>query len=152
MEIWKEFIGQLLAAFGTIETDLINTAFALLIFAGSLLINQLFGAIMAATSTNVWESFDIKRFLRSILKGILICLGMIFFVLILDLAPILLVRLNMIGTDNNLQQMLTVAEIVVIVVVAFKKNFVEIYAKLKTLFGVNDIITDGVDVNSVDLG
>lgn len=117
----------------------------LLVFA--MFCNQILGAVMARTGFE--NTFDIKRLLRSFLKGFLICNAILIFCIVLDVFPVLLERVNVIGSDSIVSTIMTVLEVVAILVIAIVKYCKEVYEKLLTLFEVNiDEVKEFIQQNS----
>lgn len=116
-----------------IKVDLENALIGLGVLLVCYITNMVLGAVMSAT---VGE-FDFKRFLKSIIKGILIALSMLVFVIVLNIIPLWLERINLINA-SPLKDVINVIQVITILVVSITKYCKEIYDKLLTLFDVKE--------------
>ena len=130
--MWKLFIEQLLSVVETIEYDLLTVLLAMTLLVLCMLANQILGGTIAMTKCE----FDIKRFLKSLLKGFLICLAIVILCTVLDVFPVLLQRINLIDKDSLIKTVITVVNVVAILVIAITKYCKDIYDKLLSLFNV----------------
>lgn len=130
--MWKLFIEQLLGVVEIVEYDLLTILLALTLLALCMLANQILGGTIAVTKCE----FDVKRFLKSLLKGFLICLAIVILCTVLDVFPVLLQRINLIDKDSLVKTIITVVNVVAILVVAITKYCTDIYNKLLSLFNV----------------
>ena len=128
------FINQIAELLGTIENDLINAMLALTLLAFLMGCNQLLGAVMASTI----NTFNLNRLLKSITKSILICISTVIFCVVLDMFPLLLQRIGLLGNENIVQDIITVLQVLSILVIAIIKYAKEIYKKLLVLFDVTE--------------
>lgn len=143
----KLLIEQIVAILSTIEYDLATALLAMVLLAFAMFCNQVLGAVMARTGEE--NTFDYKRLLKSFLKGLLICLAIFIFCIVLDTFPILLQRVNVIGKDSIVSTIVTVLEVISILVIAIMKYCKEIYEKLLTLFEVNkEEVSEFIQQNS----
>lgn len=114
----------------TLASNLLTLILSLVLLGSLMLTNMILGGIMSAT---VGE-FDKARFFRSVIKALLIVLCVCVYYCCLELMPILLVK---IGIDVP-SDLVTTIEVLLVVVASFTKYAKEIFAKLMTLFGVNE--------------
>ena len=143
----EELIKQIADILSKIEYDLLTACLAMTLLVFAMFCNQILGAVMARTGFE--NTFDIKRLLRSFLKGFLICNAILIFCIVLDVFPVLLERVNVIGSDSIVSTIMTVLEVVAILVIAIVKYCKEVYEKLLTLFEVNvDEVKEFIQQNS----
>lgn len=143
----QELIKQITDILSKIEYDLLTACLAMTLLVFAMFCNQILGAVMARTGFE--NTFDIKRLLRSFLKGFLICNAILIFCIVLDVFPVLLERVNVIGSDSIVSTIMTVLEVVAILVIAIVKYCKEVYEKLLTLFEVNiDEVKEFIQQNS----
>jgi len=138
--MWQEFIKQLSDVLGTIEYDLINASFGLFLLLVSMLLNQLAGVILALIKIE----FNWKKLLSSVVQGIAIAIVVEGLCVVVDLAPVLLTRLNIIGEKSDLIKLVTALEICVMLVIAYTKYIKDVYDKLLKLFNVKKEEVDEV--------
>lgn len=138
MEMLNEFLIQLSGCLSSIEYDLISALFAVFIYAGTLLINQVLGTVMAITSPII--KFDKNKFLLSIVRGILIIFALLSIIVIVDLTPLMIERLGIVKIDNSLQDLITAGEILIILFQAYQNNIKDVIEKLHILFLGSSII------------
>ena len=128
----EELIKQITEILSKIEYDLLTAMVAMVLLATIMFVNQILGAVMASTV----KQFDIQRLLKSFLKGILICIGILLFCIVLDVFPVLLERVKVLGGESIIPDIVTVLEVTAILVIAIVKYCKEVYQKLLTLFDV----------------
>lgn len=114
--------------FETLAQNIIILLASLLLLGGLMVANMILGAIMSAT---VGE-FDKTRFLRSIVKALLILFAVCIYYACIELMPSLLSR---VGIDVP-ADLVTTIEVLLIIVASFTKYAREIFKKLLTLFDV----------------
>ena len=143
----QELIKQIAEVLSKIEYDLLTATLTMLLLVFAMFCNQILGAVMARTG--IENTFDIKRLLRSFLKGFLICVAIQIFCIVLDLIPVLLERVNVIGEESIVSTLMTVIEVIAILVIALVKYCKEVYEKLLTLFEVKkDEVTEFIQQNA----
>lgn len=130
----SELIKQISEILGKIETDLITASLAMVLLVFAMFCNQALGAVMARTGNT--NTFDPKRLGRSFLKGLLICLSILIFCIVLDVFPVLLERVNIIGENSVVSTVVTVLQVITILIISITKYCKEVYEKLLTLFEV----------------
>lgn len=112
----------------TLAENLLTLLLSLVLLGGLMLTNMILGAIMSATI----GEFDKERFLRSVVKALLIVLSVCVYYCCLELMPMLLTE---VGIDIP-ADLVTTIEVLLIVVASFTKYAREIFQKLLTLFDV----------------
>ena len=143
----QELIKQIAEVLSKIEYDLLTASLAMILLVFAMFCNQVLGAVMARTGHE--NTFDPKRLFRSFLKGSLICLSILIFCVVLDVFPVLLERVNVIGNDSIVSTLMTVLEVLAILTIAIVKYCKEVYEKLLTLFEVNkDEVTEFIQQNA----
>ena len=136
--------------FKVLIDDLLILVASLTLLGGLMVTNMILGAVMSAT---VGE-FDKPRFLRSVIKALLILFAVCIYYACLELMPYLL---NKVGVDIP-SDLVTTIEVLLVVVASFTKYAREIFKKLLTLFDVikpesnneSDEEIDVVDVEDVN--
>lgn len=114
--------------FETLAQNLMVLIASLVLLGGLMLTNMILGAVMSAT---VGE-FDKARFLRSVVKALLILFAVCIYYACIELMPTLLIRVGIeIPSD-----LVTTIEVLLIVAASFTKYAREIFKKLLTLFDV----------------
>ena len=114
--------------FETLASNLITLLLSLVLLGGLMLTNMILGAIMSATI----GEFDRSRFMRSVVKALLIVLSVCVYYCCLEIMPMLLVEVGIEVPED----LVTTIEILMIVVASFTKYAREIFKKLLTLFDV----------------
>lgn len=143
----QELIKQIAEVLSKIEYDLITACLAMTLLVFFMFCNQILGAVMARTGKE--NTFDLKRLLRSFLKGFLICVAILIFCVGLDVFPVLLERVNIVGSDSVVSTIATVLEVLAILIITITKYIKEVYEKLLTLFEVKkDEVTEFIQQNA----
>lgn len=110
--------------------NLITVACMLGILGLMIVINTVLGSILA----NKRNEFDIKKFFKGIVKAITIALCILLFCVTLELVPVVLSRVNIeIPSD-----LITVLEIVLTTLTAYKKYAVDCFDKFKKILDVKE--------------
>ena len=110
--------------------NLVTVLFMLGILAIIIVINTTLGTILA----NKKKEFDFKKFLTGIVKAITIAICILLFCLTLELVPIILERVG-ISIPSDL---ITVLEIVLTTLTAYKKYATDCFEKFKTILNVKE--------------
>lgn len=110
--------------------NIITVAYMLSILGIMIVINTVLGAIIA----NKTKKFNKKKLLEGISKAFIIVLCIVLFCLTLELVPIVLKRVNInIPTD-----LITVLEIVLTTLTAYKKYALDCFEKFKVILKVEE--------------
>lgn len=110
-----------------IKEDVITMAMLLGCLGGLEVLNIVFGAVMAGIS----QGWSWKKFLIGIVKALLVALAMLVFCVILDVLPMILVRVDIIIPED----FVTLAQVLSVVVVAISKYAKDVLEKIKTILG-----------------
>lgn len=110
--------------------NLITVSYMLGILGIMIVINTVLGSVIA----NKKQEFDIKKFLKGIIKAIVIALCILLFCITLELVPVVLSRVGIeIPTD-----LITVLEIVLTTLTAYKKYALDCFEKFKNILDVKE--------------
>lgn len=110
--------------------DLITVLYMLILLAIVFITNTTLGVVIA----NKKSEFNLKKFLSGIGKGIVIALCMLAFCLTLELIPDILGRLGI----EVPQDIITLIEVVLITLTAYKKYAVDVVDKFKTILEIKE--------------
>lgn len=107
------------------------TVFYMMIMLGIVIVcNTVLGIVMANKS----QKFDIKKLFNGIGKAILITLCILLFCVTLELVPAILGRLGI----EVPQDIITLVEVVLITLTAYKKYAVDVIDKFKTILEIKE--------------
>lgn len=114
--------------FNTIQNDLITLGMLMFILGSCMIVNLLLGSIIAWN----FADFQTRKFWQGVLKCILVAICMAFFLLILEIIPLVTERIG-IQIDSDLP---TTLEVLLIGWVSITKYIADIYNKFKSIFNV----------------
>lgn len=123
----------------TLKDDIITMGIFLLILGSLMVLNILLGSIMSWA----WGEWKTKIFWQGILKAILVALCMTIFMIIVEIIPIALERVDI----KLPQEFVTFIQLIALIFVSIKKYVKGIYDKFLVLLGntdeeVQEVLTD----------
>ena len=128
-----------------IKEDVITMAMLLGCLGGLEVLNIVFGAVMAGIS----QGWSWKKFLIGIVKALLVALAMLVFCVILDVLPMILVRVDIIIPED----FVTLAQVLSVVVVAISKYAKDVLEK-RNFYAIDSTIqkfASGLGVNALGM-
>ena len=110
--------------------NLMTIIYMLIMLAIVISVNTILGVIIA----NKNKKFDWKKLVKGISKALVITLCMVLFCFTLELVPVILARIGV----EVANELITVAEVVLITLTAYKKYAFDCLDKFKEIIGIEE--------------